>query len=198
MNKLYPFLTILLILYFPNIYPQKYLTCLDDTKIDKINEIVILDFISKDTQLDTLFFNIIPVKWDYVIGQPHSCINRNYNNVTTKNEFEIDSLLNQYFCGYKYILKNKINYQNKLNLLSQVINLNESNFTWNYPDSIPITDNILKFRSLSLTQPYCIDDKYVLIGFYLYNGYRFEQAGIVILINNNEWTIYTKIGCWRS
>lgn len=187
-----------MISYLPVIYSQKYSTCLKDNEIDKIIELVIRDFISKSIQPDTLHFNIIPIRWDYVLGNQYPFyMNPNYFNDTIK-DFEIDSLLNQYFCGYKYVLKEKLNYQNKLDLLSQIINLNELNITWNYPNSIPITENIKQYRSLSLTRPYCIDDRYVIIGFYLYNGFRFEQSGIILLINNNEWIIDGKIGCWKS
>jgi hypothetical protein len=184
MFKLRFLLFISIISYLPFVYSQKYSTGLTDHEIDKINELVIKDFIEKSSQPDSLYFNIIPAQWDFVLGNP--------------NPIDIDSLLHLYFCGYKYIIKDKLNYQNKFELLNQVINLNDLNFTWNYPENIPITENMKQFRSLSLTQPYCIEDKFIIIGFYLYNGFRFERSGILFLINNGEWSIDKKCGCWMS
>ncbi|MDD3644218.1 MAG: hypothetical protein PHR19_01685 [Bacteroidales bacterium] len=197
MFKLRFLLFISIISYLPFVYSQKYSTGLTDHEIDKINELVIKDFIEKSSQPDSLYFNIIPAQWDFVLGNPNP-IDIDPNYIVGIQEFEIDSLLHPYFCGYKYIIKDKLNYQNKFELLNQVINLNDLNFTWNYPENIPITENMKQFRSLSLTQPYCIEDKFIIIGFYLYNGFRFERSGILFLINNGEWSIDKKCGCWMS
>ena len=71
MFKLRFLLFISIISYLPFVYSQKYSTGLTDHEIDKINELVIKDFIEKSSQPDSLYFNIIPAQWDFVLGNPN-------------------------------------------------------------------------------------------------------------------------------